>query len=71
MKKRSQKAKKFFDEEAELGSDDEENDDVCKKINKDDLEENEEGLDADLEEFVDKGDHELIEDDEQNAFAKF
>lgn len=71
LKKRNMKAKKFFDEEAELGSDDEENDDICKKINKEDFEENEEGLDADLEEFVDNGDHELIEDDEQNAFAKF
>lgn len=47
-------AKGFFDEEAELGSDDEEKDDVRKVINKNDVEENEEGLDDSLDGFVEK-----------------
>lgn len=71
LKKRQNKARGFFDEEAELGSDDEDNDDICKKINKGDVEENEEGLDSDLEGFVDKGDHEVISDCEKEAFTKF
>jgi len=42
----------FFDQEAELGSDDEDNDDVRIVINKNDVEENEDGLDDDLDGFV-------------------
>ena len=42
----------FFDEEAELGSENEENDDIKKNINKGDIEENEDGLDQDLQDFV-------------------
>ena len=48
------KIKNFFEDEAELGSDDEENDDVRKHIDRlNDDEENEEGLDDDLDGFVD------------------
>jgi hypothetical protein len=43
---------KFFDNEAELGSDDEEKDNMRKYIDKDDIEENEEDLDEDLKDFV-------------------
>ena len=41
-----------MEDEAELGSDDEERDDVRKKINREGADENEEGLDADLDGFV-------------------
>jgi hypothetical protein len=61
----------FFDEEAELGSDDEDNDDNRKAINKNDLEENEEGLDADLEGFVVKGDEQVIGDGDEGMMDKF
>jgi hypothetical protein len=44
--------RKFLDEEAELGSDDEDNDDIRKDIDKNDEEENEDGLDEDLKDFV-------------------
>lgn len=51
LKKRMMK--RFLEEEAEVGSDDEEHDDVRKAIDRDgDLEENEEGLDEDLQDFV-------------------
>lgn len=58
MKKKAARAKsnaaaKFMDLEADLGSDNEANDDKIKKINKDDYEEDEEGLDDDLDGFVD------------------
>lgn len=47
---------KLFDDEAALGSDNEENDDRVKHIDKDgDSEEDESGLDSDLEGFVEKG----------------
>ncbi len=42
-----------MDLEAELGSDNEENDDRVKRINRDDLEEDENGLDDSLDGFVD------------------
>ena len=42
-----------MDLEAELGSDNEENDDRVKRINMDDLEEDEHGLDDSLDGFVD------------------
>jgi len=70
IKKRKQLAG-FFDEEAELGSDDEENDDVKKQINKDDIEENEEGLDKDLEGFVVKGDEQEIGEANEDMMEKF
>lgn len=57
-------AKNFFDEEAELGSDDENKDHLKKLINKGDAEENEEGLDDDLEGFVAKDDVEIGDADE-------
>ena len=44
--------RQFLEVEADLGSDNEENDGNIKKINKNDAEENEEGLDKDLEGFV-------------------
>lgn len=47
------KLQNYLEEEAELGSDNEENDNVRKQINKDDQEEDEEGLDEDLAEFID------------------
>lgn len=62
---------KFLEQEAELGSDNEDHDDVRKKIKSDDDEEDESGLDSDLEGFVDNGplgDDEEIE--EANAAAR-
>jgi hypothetical protein len=44
--------RKFYDDEAEMGSDNSENDDVRKNIKRDDEEENEDGLDEDLKDFV-------------------
>jgi len=45
--------RKYLEMEAELGSDNEDNDDVAKVINRDgDDEENEEGHDEDLKDFV-------------------
>ena len=44
----------FLDTEAGLGSDNEENDDHIKRINRNDTSEDEEGLDEDLEGFVEK-----------------
>lgn len=71
-KQRRKKVAGFFEDEAELGSDDEENDDVRKKIDKRDAEENEEGLDDDLEEFVVKGgDADIIGDAEEDMLEKF
>jgi hypothetical protein len=70
IKKKKQLAG-FFDEEAELGSDDEQNDDINKQINKDDVEENEEGLDEDLEGFVVKGDQQEIGEADEDMMEKF
>lgn len=61
----------FFDDEAELGSDDENNDDIKKQINKDDVEENEDGLDSDLDGFVDNRDEKEIGDPDHDAEEKF
>lgn len=44
--------RQFLEMEADLGSDNEENDNAVKRINKNDAEENEEGLDKDLQGFV-------------------
>jgi hypothetical protein len=53
----------YFDDEAELGSENEENDHVRKNINKQEAEEDEEGLDEDLKDFVAiPGDNEEIPD---------
>lgn len=71
IKQRRNKARGFFDEEAELGSDDEEKDDVKKQINKEDIEENEDGLDSSLDGFVEKGDGEVIGEAEDDALIKF
>lgn len=71
QKKKDKKVARFFDEEAELGSENEENDDIRKQINKDDIEENEEGLDSDLEGFVEKGDNEIIGEAEEYMMDKF
>lgn len=59
-----------MEEEAELGSDDEENDDVRKVINRNDAEENDEGLDSDLEGFVVKADDEEIGDPDEAMYDK-
>lgn len=59
-----------MEEEAELGSDDEENDDVRKVINRNDAEENDEGLDSDLEGFVVKADDEEIGDPDDAMYDK-
>jgi hypothetical protein len=69
--KNREAAKGFFDEEAELGSDDENKDDARKAINKDDLDENEDGMDSDLDGFVAKGDDIEIGDAEEGALNKF
>lgn len=55
-----------------MGSDDEEHDDMVKRINRDDLEEDEEGLDDDLDGFVVHGaDNEEIEDENETMHQKF
>lgn len=63
--------RRFLEEEAELGSDNEDNDDVRKKINRDadDEEDDEEGLDDDLVDFVvhEGDDVEIGEENEQMA----
>lgn len=56
--KRKEKAKlrRFVDDEAELGSDNEENDERAKAIDRNDIEEREDDEDdRDLEGFVDRG----------------
>jgi len=65
--------RKFYDDEAELGSDNEENDDVRKNIDRyGDEEENEDGLDDDLNGFVVHGDDEdEIEDASDERMLKY
>lgn len=64
--------RRFLDEEAELGSDQEENDDVRKAINREDDEENEDGLDRDLDGFVvHEGDEQEIGDESEGMMAKY
>jgi len=65
-KQKAQAAARFLDIEADLGSDNEENDDRVKKINKDDVEEDEEGLDDSLDGFVD---HDVLAGDDQEIVA--
>jgi hypothetical protein len=63
--------KKFLEDEAELGSDDEENDDVRKRINREDDEEQDgDELDADLEGFVVRGDEEEINDADDDMIKR-
>lgn len=42
----------YLDDEAELGSENEENDHVAHRINRNAAEENEDGLDEDLKDFI-------------------
>ena len=72
-RKRKAKAKLagFFDEEAELGSDDEENDDAKKIIDKNAADENEDGLDSDLDGFVVRGDDVEVGGADEAMHAKF
>ena len=65
--------RKFLEEEAELGSDNEDNDDVRKMIDKNgDEEEDEEGLDDDLNGFVvHPGDEEEIGDANEELYEKY
>lgn len=62
--------RKLFDEEAELGSDDEEKDDIRKDIDRNDEEENDDDLDSDLEGFVVKGDDVEIGDPDADMYLK-
>ena len=57
--------------EAELGSDNEYNDHVVKKIKKDDEEEREYGMDVSDEELIDRQDQIFIKEDEYVAHRKF
>lgn len=59
---------KMFEDEAELGSDNEEKDNLKKDINKNDAEENEDGLDSDLDGFVVHNEDEVIGDAEDGAY---
>ena len=70
-RKHRKRLQAFFDEEAELGSDDEENDDAKRVINRNEAEENEDGLDEDLDGFVVKGDDEVIDDADEEMHQKF
>lgn len=75
MKQRRNRIANFIEDEAELGSDDEERADLVQKaIDKDDVEENEDGHDADLEGFIDrqyKADEDEINDPTDAAYQKF
>jgi len=50
--RKAAKIKRFLEDEAELGSDNEDNDHLRKRINKEDQDEKEDGMDTDLEGFV-------------------
>ena len=66
--KKMRAATRFMGLEADLGSDNEDNDDVIKRIDRNDLEENENDLDNSLDSFVD---NEAPEgDDEEIAAAE-
>jgi len=60
-----------MEDEAELGSDNEENDDKRKRINAEDSEENEEGYDKDLEDFVVHGQGEAEGSEEEAMRDRF
>ena len=74
-KKKISAAARFMDLEADLGSYNEENDDKVKKIDKEDIEEDEYGLDDSLDGFVDHnepaGDDEEIKAGEEAARELF
>ena len=71
LERKRKAIRKFMDEEAELGSDDEENDDGRRDIDRGDAEENEEGLDDDLDGFVVYGaDDEEIADPDSDAYRR-
>lgn len=62
---------RYIEDQAEQGSDNEENDDVRKKINRDDDEEYDgDDLDDDLDGFVVRGDDEEVEDANQTHYDK-
>ena len=61
-----------MEEEAELGSDNEDNDDIRKNIDKNDEEEDENGMDSDLSGFVvHEADEAEIEDEGPGLYEKF
>ena len=60
-----------MEDEAELGSDDEDKDDVRKEIDMNDEEENEEGLDEDLRDFVDTENKQPSQAEEAELYAKY
>ena len=74
-KKQVSAAARFMDLEADLGSDNEENDDRIKQINRGDLEEDENGMDDSLDGFVEHGalagDNEEIEEGNEAARALY
>ena len=63
--------RKYVELEADLGSDDEEHDGVIKRINSDDLEEDEEGQDEDLKDFVVQGEDEEIGAADEEMMERF
>ncbi len=63
--------RRFLEEEAELGSDDEENDDIRKDINRNEEDENDDDLDSDLEGFVVRGDDEEIANPTEDMYQKY
>ena len=71
--RKQREMRKYLEMEAELGSDNEENDDAARAINRDgDAEENEEGLDEDLKDFVVyAGDDQEIDDEASDLYDKF
>lgn len=70
-KKKKRVKMAFFEDEAELGSDQEGNDDIRKRIDKNDQEEVDDGLDSDLDGFVVHGDDVEVADADVNAHAKY
>lgn len=70
-KKKKRVKMAFFEDEAELGSDQEGNDDIKKRIDKNDQDEVDDGLDSDLDGFVVHGDDVEVPDADENAHAKY
>jgi len=71
LERKRKAIRRFMDDEAELGSDDEDNDDYRREIDKEDAEENEDGLDDDLDGFVVHGaDDEEIGDPDSDAYRR-
>jgi hypothetical protein len=63
----------FIDEEAELGSENEDNDDRVHRINKGEADEDEDGLDSDLDSFIHVPDEndEIQDDPNADIHARF